>query len=104
MINTCSLEWVTDNINVQHFILINSNSRSNDHFYFSFKNIQFSLAPETHFQQLSSLGSYAIFITSLRAHSSGPRGNLMLAGTVLVTPEIDFALCLYQFKFLRFLL
>ena len=35
-------------------------------------------------------GLYAIFITSLRAHSYGPRGRLEPAGTVLVTPALVY--------------
>ena len=49
MIN--SLEWVTDNINIQHFILINSSKFLNDHFYFSLKKVKFSPVPDTLFQQ-----------------------------------------------------
>ena len=49
MIN--SLEWVTDNINIQCFILIYSSNCSDDHFYFSLKKVQFSPVPDTPFQQ-----------------------------------------------------
>ena len=37
MIN--SLEWVTDNINIQHFILINSSNCLDDYYYFSLKKV-----------------------------------------------------------------
>ena len=46
-----NLEWVTDNINIQHFILIHSSNCSDDHFYFSLKIVQFSPVPDTPFQQ-----------------------------------------------------
>ena len=48
MIN--SLEWVTDKINIQHFILINSSNYSNN-YYFLLKKVHFSPVPETPFQQ-----------------------------------------------------
>ena len=49
MIN--SLEWVTDDISIQHFILIDSSNCSDDHFCFLFKKVQFSSVPGTPIQQ-----------------------------------------------------
>ena len=46
-----SLGWVTNSINIQHFILINSSNFLNDHFYFLLKKVQFSPVLDTPFQQ-----------------------------------------------------
>ena len=44
MIN--SSEWVTGNINIQHFILLNSNNCLDNYFYFSLKKSPVFTSPK----------------------------------------------------------
>ena len=69
MIN--GFELVTDNINIQHFILINSNNYLDDYFYFLLKKIQFPPVPDTRFPQFMNcvepcLEHILLIIKSLR--------------------------------------